>query len=267
MLTYPEIDPVLLSLGPLKVQWYGMMYLLGFTLAFVLARYRSRREESPVTAAQVEDLVFYGALGVIIGGRCGYVFFYGFEQFVQNPLWLFRVWEGGMSFHGGLLGVMLAMWFYARKIHSDFVRVMDFVAPLVPIGLGLGRLGNFINQELWGRASEVGWAMVFPADPLGFPRHPSQLYQFLLEGVVLFIILFWFSQKPRPRYAVSALFLLCYGLFRFAVEFVREPDNHLGFVMLDWMTRGQQLSIPMILAGIVLLMIAYRCQPFHRKHS
>jgi phosphatidylglycerol:prolipoprotein diacylglycerol transferase len=258
MLTYPEIDPVLLSLGPLKIQWYGMMYLLGFVLAFLLARHRSRRDDSPVTSAQVEDLIFYGALGIIIGGRCGYVFFYGFDQWLQNPLWLFKIWEGGMSFHGGLLGVMLAMWLYARKINSDFVSVMDFVAPLVPIGLGLGRLGNFINQELWGRASEASWAIVFPADPLGFPRHPSQLYQFLLEGVVLFVILFWFSQKPRPRYAVSALFLLCYGLFRFVVEFVREPDNHLGFVMLDWMTRGQQLCIPMIIAGVVLLIIAYR---------
>ena len=265
MLSYPEIDPVLLSLGPLKLQWYGMMYLLGFVAAFGLAHYRSRRADSPVSAAQVEDLVFYGALGVILGGRCGYVFFYGLDQFLHNPLWLFKVWEGGMSFHGGLLGVMAAMWLYARKIQRDFMSVMDFVAPLAPIGLGLGRLGNFINQELWGRVTEVSWAVVFPKDPLGFPRHPSQLYQFALEGVVLFALLFWYSRKPRPRLAVSGLFLLAYGSFRFLVEFVREPDRHLGFVMLSWMTRGQQLCIPMIVAGAALMIIAYRQAAPERK--
>jgi phosphatidylglycerol:prolipoprotein diacylglycerol transferase len=258
MLTYPQIDPVIFSLGPLKFQWYGMMYLLGFVLAFLLARHRSIRTDSPVHAEQVEDLIFYGALGVVLGGRLGYVFFYGWEQFLRDPLWLFKVWEGGMSFHGGLLGVMLAMYLYARKIGKSFVAMMDFVAPLVPIGLGLGRLGNFINQELWGRPTDLPWAMVFPRDPDQLARHPSQLYQFALEGLVLFLVLFWFSRQPRPRYAVSALFLVLYGVFRFAVEFVRQPDAHLGYVWFDWMTRGQQLSLPMVATGLCLFVFAYR---------
>lgn len=258
MLTYPQIDPVLLAIGPLKVHWYGMMYLFGFMLAYWLAFVRSKHRGSPVKQEQVEDLILYGAFGVVLGGRFGYVFFYGLDQFLYDPLWLLRVWDGGMSFHGGLLGVMLAMWLYARKIKCDFVRLMDFIAPMVPVGLGFGRIGNFINQELWGRASDVSWAMIFPNDPLMLPRHPSQLYQFALEGLLLFVILFVFSQKSRPRYAVSALFLFCYGVFRFIVEFYREPDTHIGYELFGWMTRGQELCLPMIIAGIVLLMIAYK---------
>jgi phosphatidylglycerol:prolipoprotein diacylglycerol transferase len=258
MLAYPQIDPVLLAVGPLKVHWYGMMYLFGFTLAYWLAFVRSKRSDSPLKPEWVEDLILYGAFGVVLGGRIGYVFFYGFDQFLYDPLWLFRVWDGGMSFHGGFLGVLVAMWLYARKLQRTFIQLTDFIAPMVPIGLGFGRIGNFINQELWGRASDVSWAMVFPQDPLMLPRHPSQLYQFALEGLLLFVILFVFSCKQRPRYAVSALFLLCYGLFRFAVEFFREPDAHIGYELFGWMTRGQELCLPMIVAGIILLIIAYK---------
>jgi phosphatidylglycerol:prolipoprotein diacylglycerol transferase len=256
MLTYPQIDPVIASIGPLKVHWYGMMYLFGFLGAFWLGLVRSRRSDSPVKPEQVEDMILFTAFGVVLGGRIGYVFFYGFDQFVQDPLWLFRVWQGGMSFHGGLLGVLVAMMLYARKIQRPFFELTDFIAPLVPIGLGFGRLGNFINQELWGRAADVPWAMVFPNDPLLLPRHPSQLYQFALEGVLLFTILFVFSRKPRPRYAVSGLFLLCYGIFRFTVEFFREPDVQIGYEWFGWMTRGQELCVPMMVAGIVLLVLS-----------
>ena len=258
MLSYPEIDPVILALGPVKIHWYGMMYLFGFMLAYALAFMRSKRSDSPVKPEQVEDLILYGAFGVVLGGRIGYVFFYGFEQFLENPLWLLRVWEGGMSFHGGLVGVLVAMWLYARKLNRTFFQLTDFIAPLVPVGLGFGRLGNFINQELWGRATDASWAMVFPNDPYMLTRHPSQLYQFALEGVLLFVILFWFSHKSRPRYAVSALFLLGYGLFRFVVEFFREPDTHIGYEWFGWMTRGQELCLPMIVAGIILWWMAYR---------
>jgi len=258
MLSYPHIDPVLLALGPVKIHWYGVMYLLGFGFAYFWAMRTVRRGHAPLEARHIEDLVLYGAFGVILGGRLGYVLFYGWTQFVQNPLWLVRIWDGGMSFHGGLLGVMVAMALFARKQRCDFVRLMDFVVTLVPVGLGLGRLGNFINQELWGRPTDLPWAMVFPADPFQLPRHPSQLYQCALEGVVLFVLLAWFTRQPRPRYAPSALFLLGYGIFRFVVEFVREPDAQLGFVMMDWMTRGQQLSLPMVAAGAGLLWLAYR---------
>ncbi len=257
MLTYPDIDPVLLSLGPLKIHWYGVMYLLGFLFAWLLARYRSQRAWSPVRKDQVEDLVVWAAFGVIIGGRCGYVLFYNFDKWVADPLWLFRLWEGGMAFHGGLLGVVVAMMLYARRIGEPFFQVTDFVAPLVPIGLGLGRLGNFIGQELWGRPTESSWGMIFPRDPEQLARHPSQLYQFALEGLLLFGILWWYSRKPRPIAAISGLFLLCYGGFRFAVEFVREPDEHIGFDLLGWVTRGQLLSLPMIATGAAMMIGAW----------
>lgn len=257
MLTYPTMDPIAFSVGPLKVHWYGIMYLVGFAAAWWLALRRSDREDTPINRKQVDDLIFYGALGVVIGGRTGYVLFYNFDKFLDDPLWLFKVWQGGMSFHGGMLGVILAMILYARYLKVSPGRLLDFVAPLAPIGLGMGRIGNFIGQELWGRPTDVPWAMIFPADPEHIPRHPSQLYQATLEGLVLFIILYTFSRKPRPTWSVGGLFLMCYGCFRFFVEFFREPDIQIGFDAFGWMTRGQELSLPMIVIGAALMIYAY----------
>lgn len=260
MLTYPEIDPVALAIGPLKIHWYGLMYLLAFGTAFALATYRARRPNSGWTDQQVSDLTFYGAMGVILGGRFGYVFFYNFPQFLDDPVWLFRVWEGGMSFHGGLLGVLVAMGLFARQYKKNFFDVGDFIAPFVPIGLMFGRVGNFIGGELWGRVADpasVPWAMVFPrADDL--PRHPSQIYQAGLEGLLLFIVLWFYSSKPRPRMAVGGAFLLGYGILRSVAEFFREPDAHIGFDLFGWMSRGQLLSFPMILMGLALMVFAYQ---------
>ncbi len=261
MIQYPEIDPIAFSAGPLQVHWYGVMYLIGIVGGWLLLARRSSRADAPVDRKQVDDLIFYVACGVIIGGRVGYALFYGMDQVLANPLWMFYVWEGGMSFHGGFLGVMVAMWLYGRKVNRHPMDLLDFIAPVVPIGLGMGRLGNFIGQELWGRASDVPWAMVFPKDPSGLARHPSQLYQAFLEGLVLFLILYLFSMKPRPRYAVSGLFLLFYGIFRFSAEFFRQPDAHLGFDLFGWMSRGQLLSLPMIVAGCILLFVAYQRPP------
>ena len=259
MLVHPDFDPVAFSIGPLKVRWYGLMYLVGFAIAWVLGRYRAKRPASGWQPTQVDDLVFYGAMGVILGGRIGYVVFYGFSAFLHNPLMLFKVWEGGMSFHGGLLGVLIAMLLFTRKVNKGFFEVTDFIAPLTPLGLFFGRIGNFINGELWGRVSDLPWAMVFHTPGAGpLPRHPSQLYEAALEGVVLFIILWLYSTKPRPVRAVSGLFLVCYGVLRFAMEFVREPDAQLGYIAFDWLTMGQLLSLPMILFGVWLLVLAYR---------
>lgn len=257
MLHYPAIDPVIFSLGPLKVHWYGAMYLLGFVAAWWVGTRRARQPWSPFTPQQIEDLVFYAAIGVVLGGRFGYVFFYGFEQFLLEPLWLFKVWEGGMSFHGGLLGVFAALVLYARKTGVALSGACDFVAPMAPLGLGFGRLANFINAELYGRASDAPWAMVFPTDPLRLARHPSQLYQFALEGIVLFLVVLIYSRKPRPSGAVTGLFLVVYGLGRFCVEFFREPDVGIGFDFFGWMTRGQGLSLPMVAAGVILMVWAY----------
>ncbi len=274
MLTYPQIDPVAISLGtielfgktlgPIDIHWYGLMYLFAFTAAWILGTYRAKQAHSPVSKAQMEDLIFYGAMGVVLGARVGYILFYNFGQFLDNPVILFKVWEGGMSFHGGLLGVIIAMQMYSKKINRSFVDVMDFVAPLVPVGLGFGRMGNFIGGELWGRQTDVPWGMVFPKDPEALIRHPSQLYQSFFEGLVLFLILFFFSRKPRPRYTVCSLFLIFYGLFRFGVEFVREPDAHIGYVF-GWMTRGQILSIPMIVIGAIIFYYAYQNQKYAEK--
>jgi phosphatidylglycerol:prolipoprotein diacylglycerol transferase len=256
MLSYPQFDPVAISLGPLKIHWYGLMYLFGF-LGFVwLGKLRAKKEHITIKPEQVGDMLFYGVLGVVLGGRIGYILFYNFPEFIQDPLMLFRIWQGGMSFHGGFLGVLIAIWVYQKKQDLGFWRTADFVAPMIPIGLFTGRIGNFINGELWGRVTELPWGMVFPyAGPL--PRHPSQLYEALLEGVVLFLILWSFSSRPRPLAAVSGLFLLGYGLFRFGVEFVRQPDEHLGFIAFGWLTMGHLLSFPMLLAGLILLGWAY----------
>ncbi len=257
MLTYPDIDPVALAIGPLKVHWYGLTYLAGLGFAWWLALRRCRRPDSPLAREQVDDLIFYAALGVVLGGRFGYAIFYGGERLAQDPSWILRVWEGGMSFHGGLLGVILATFLYARRQKINFGALLDFVAVLTPLGLGLGRLGNFIGQELWGRPSDVPWAMVFPNDPLQLARHPSQLYQFALEGMLLFAFLLWFSRKPRPTWAVGGSFVLGYGVLRFTAEFFREPDAHLGFQAFGWLTRGQLLCVPMIALGLYLLWYAY----------
>ncbi|QEY11149.1 prolipoprotein diacylglyceryl transferase [Cellvibrio sp. KY-YJ-3] len=257
MLQYPDIDPVAFSLGSFKVHWYGIMYLFAFVSAWLVAMHRAKQPGALINKAQVENLITYGAFGVILGGRFGYVVFYNFDYWLTDPLWLFRVWEGGMSFHGGLLGVIVAMMIYAKRIDRSFIGLMDFVAPMVPLGLGFGRLGNFIGQELWGRVTDVPWAIVFPKamDPEGVGRHPSQLYQACLEGLLLFIIVFWFSAKPRPRGAISGIFLIAYGSFRFATEFVREPDK--GVALVGWMTRGQLLCLPMFAVGLGLLIYAY----------
>jgi len=255
MLTYPDFNPVALSLGPLQIHWYGVMYLIGFASVWILGRYRSWRSDSPVTRAQVGDVVFYAALGVLIGGRLGYMLFYDTINFLHHPWIIFEIWDGGMSFHGGLLGVILAELIYARVHHISFVDLMDFFAPMTPIGLGAGRLGNFINGELWGRVTTSPIGMVFPnAGPL--PRYPSQLLEFFLEGVVMFIILWTASLRQRPRYTLSGLFLLCYGVFRCIAEFFRQPDSQIGFIAWGWVTEGQLLSIPMILGGIALLIWA-----------
>lgn len=258
MLRHPQFDPVAISLGPLKIHWYGLTYLVGFVVGWWLGRIRARKPWSPINEEQMGDLLFYIALGVVLGGRFGYVIFYNFETFLADPLWLFRVWEGGMSFHGGLIGVLLAMWWFGRKVNRHFFQIADFVAPLVPVGLGAGRIGNFINGELWGRPTDVPWGMVFPQAPDLLPRHPSQLYQFAMEGVLLFIALWWFSSKPRPRMAVSGLFLVLYGCFRIVAEFYRQPDAQLGYLAWGWLTMGQLLSLPMVFAGLILMVFAYR---------
>lgn len=258
MLVYPHINPVAFHIGALKVRWYGLMYLLSFLIGWMLLEYRSRKMNLGWKQDQITDLVFFVAMGVIIGGRLGYVLFYGFSDFIHAPWIVFKLWEGGMSFHGGLVGVILAIIVYCRKYRIHFFDVTDQVVTIAPLGLAAGRIGNFINGELWGRITThpLPWAMIYP-DAGPFPRHPSELYEFLLEGVLLFIILWVFSAKKRPRMAASGLFLLLYGCFRFFVEFFRQPDYQLGFVAFHWMTMGMLLSIPMILAGIVIFIAGY----------
>ncbi len=259
MLPYPQIDPVAIALGPLKIHWYGLMYLVGIGGAWLLASRRLKDFDPSWSKEKLSDLVFWVAMGVILGGRLGYALFYDLSAYLADPLKILRVWEGGMSFHGGLIGVMLATWLFGRRNGKSFFQLMDFIAPLVPIGLGAGRIGNFINAELWGKVTDVPWAMVFPNGGPD-PRHPSQLYQFALEGVALFVILWLYSRKPRPTMAVSGLFAICYGIFRFIVEFVRVPDAQLGYLAWNWLTMGQVLCLPMILGGIGLMVWAHRRQ-------
>ncbi|EKS9915829.1 prolipoprotein diacylglyceryl transferase [Burkholderia multivorans] len=288
MIIHPNFDPVAIHLGPLAVRWYGLMYLVGFIAAIVVGRIRLKLPHVAAqgwTAKDIDDMLFYGVLGTVLGGRLGYVLFYKAGFYLSHPLDVFKVWEGGMSFHGGFLGVTLAMVLFAWQRKRHWLQVTDFVAPMVPTGLAAGRLGNFINGELWGRVTDPGapWAMLFPgamrddaawlpkhpelvekwhlADVLMqyqmLPRHPSQLYEIALEGIALFFVLFFFARKPRPMGAVSALFLIGYGLARFTVEFAREPDDFLGLLALG-LSMGQWLSLPMIVAGIALMVWAYR---------
>ena len=275
---YVNFDPIAFSLGPLKVHWYGIMYLLGFAGFWLLGSYRARQERyASWSPEQVSDLLFYGAVGVILGGRLGYVLFYDLGAVVDNPLRALQIWKGGMSFHGGLLGVMAAIWWFGRKTGRPFFAVADFVVPMAPLGLLFGRIGNFIGGELWGRTTDAPVGMIFPksidfgnwnSDALyqqylsgalnEYARHPSQLYEAGLEGLVMFLILWWYSSRPRPMMAASGLFLLLYGTFRSMVEFFRQPDEHLDFIAMGWVTMGQVLSLPMIIAGVVLIVLAYR---------
>jgi phosphatidylglycerol:prolipoprotein diacylglycerol transferase len=257
MLVQPDISPVLFSVGPLQVHWYGIMYLLAFGSAWLLGQWRAKHSHGLWTKQAVSDLVFYCVVGVIVGGRLGYMLFYSFPSLIHNPLSLMKVWQGGMSFHGGLLGVVISMWWFGRRFNKSFFEVADFTAPLVPLGIAAGRMGNFINGELWGKATSLPWGMVFK-DAGQIPRHPSQLYEFLFEGIVLFIIVWLFSSKPRPTMAVSGLFAFCYGIFRFCLEFVRVPDPQYGYLAWNWLTMGQVLSIPLILVGGLFVWCAYR---------
>ena len=262
MISYPTIDPIAFSLGPLQLRWYGFMYLLGFVSAWLLARsriLRSRQSLSgvrPWTRTEFDDLATWVFLGVIVGARFGYVLFYDLFMFFEDPLELFRIWHGGMSFHGGFLGVLLAFWFFTRKSGRSFLEISDFIAPLIPPGLFFGRIGNFINAEHWGTPSNLPWAMIFPgAGPL--PRHPSQVYEAALEGIVLFVILWAVSSRTYRKGLVSGLFALLYGIFRCVMELVREPDAHIGYLAFGWLTLGQLLTVPLILVGIWLMLRAY----------
>ena len=256
-LVHPQFDPVAFHLGPVSVRWYGLMYLAAFVIVLVLGRYRLRNQPwHGLEQRDLDDMLFLGVLGVVLGGRLGYVLFYKPLEYLHDPLRVLFVWEGGMSFHGGFLGVILAMWWFARSRSKHWFAVTDFIAPLCPLGLGAGRLGNFINGELWGRASSVPWAMIFPqADSV--PRHPSQLYEFALEGILLFAIVWLYSRRWRPLGAVSGVFLIGYGTLRFLVEFTREPDSFLGLLALG-LSMGQWLSLPMVALGIGMLAWAYR---------
>jgi phosphatidylglycerol:prolipoprotein diacylglycerol transferase len=257
MLIHPNFNPIAISIGPLSVRWYGLMYLVGFGLFFFLARYRARRDAwRGASYRLIDDLLFYGVLGVVLGGRLGYVLFYKPDYYLAHPMELFSVWQGGMSFHGGFLGVLVAVWLTARKHGLPFLTVTDFIAPMMPCGLAAGRLGNFINGELWGRVAEVPWGMVFRgAGPL--PRHPSQLYEFALEGLLLFVWLWAYSGRRRPPGAVSAMFLIGYGSLRFIAEYFREPDDFLGLLALGF-SMGQWLSMPMVAVGAAML--AWSCR-------
>lgn len=249
MISYPHIDPIAFSFGQLKVHWYGIMYLFAFLSAWGLANLRIAKSFSPVSAQQFSDLMFYCMLGVIIGGRLGHMLFYAPGMLLSHPLETLKIWHGGMSFHGGLIGVACSIGYFSWRNKVPLLPLMDFMTPLVPLGLGFGRIGNFINGELVGRVTQLPWGMHFPS--YGAPlRHPSQLYEFLFEGVLLFVIMWRYSSHKRPFGRVSALFLICYGIIRFLIEFVRAPDPSIGFIAFAWMTMGQVLSLPMIGIGI-----------------
>lgn len=254
MFVHPQFDPIAIHLGSFGIHWYGLMYLTGFLAFLALGKWQIKhRSWHNWNLSMLDDALFFGALGVIIGGRLGYVLFYQLDYFIQHPTEIFAVWQGGMSFHGGFLGVLVAMWLFSRKYQISWLKIMDFVAPLVPIGLGAGRMGNFINGELWGRVTDADYGMVFPrVDNL--LRHPSQLYEFALEGVLLFIILWVYASKPRATGTISALFLIGYGSFRFLAEFTREPDDYLGLLSMGF-SMGQWLSLPMIVIGVVMMFI------------
>lgn len=280
MIVIHNIDPVAIPLPiwPYGIHWYGIMYLLAFAAAYLIGRHRIRQGRMPgVSEDGFSDLLFNSMLGVVVGGRIGYVFFYAWHEFIANPLFLLRINEGGMSFHGGLLGVIFAVSLWSIKHKKHVFDTLDFVAPLVPAGLGFGRIGNYIGGELWGRLTESNWGVIFPraipselsaksfeqlqalnsAGLLSpYARYPSQLAQALLEGLVLFLILFFYSKKTRPRYAVSGMFALFYGIFRFAIEFIREPDLQIGFIAWNWLTMGQLLTLPLILLGVGLLYLS-----------
>ena len=258
-LSFPEIDPVFFRLGPLQFRWYGLMYLLGLLAAYFLIKHRAASRNVPLGANQLSDLIVYAAFGVFIGGRLGYTLFYNTAYYLQNPLKILAVWEGGMSFHGGLLGTCLALWLFCYRKGFAAYTIADLAAQAAPIGLGLGRLGNFINGELYGRPTDVAWCMVFPRGEPPVCRHPSQLYEAALEGMALFGILWFLGRKATPPGTVFWSFIAGYGLFRSFVELFREPDAHLGFI-LGPMTMGQLLSVPMILLGLTMLVLGYRTQ-------
>ena len=257
---FHNLNPVAISIGGFAIYWYSLMYLLAFALFWWLGTQRSQRPDSPLTGAQVSDLLFWGVMGVVLGGRLGYVLLYVPEEWLRDPLLVLRIRDGGMSFHGGLMGVLLVLWLYARHLGCGFLRLGDFVAPLVPLGLAAGRIGNFIGGELVGRSTELPWGMIFASAGDGVVRHPSQLYQAGLEGLLLFVLLWWYSSRPRPVGAVGGLFLVGYGVLRAIGELFREPDAHLGFLLGGVLTMGQLLSLPMVLIGLALLWRAQRRQ-------